>query len=44
MCGPLIKIEITAMCNIVSKWGRKEDVNKDGYGTVNVRFLIDSLS
>ena len=44
MCGPYIKIEITAMCNIVSKWGRKKEGNKDGYGTVAVRFLIDSLS
>ena len=32
------------MCNIVSKWGRKKERNKDGYVTVAVRFLIDSLS
>ena len=39
-----MKIEITATCNIVSKWGRKKEGDKDGYGTVIVRFLIDSLS
>ena len=32
------------MCNIVSKWGRKKEGNEDSYGTVIVRFLIDSLS
>ena len=33
------------MCNTVSKWGRKkEEKTKDDYGTVIVRFLIDSLS
>ena len=31
------------MCNIVSKWGRKKkEGNKDDYGKVIVRFLIDS--
>ena len=30
------------MCNIVSKWERIKEGNKDDYGTVPVRFLIDS--
>ena len=42
MGDPSIKIDITAMCYIVSKWGRKKEGEKKRTGTVAVRFLIDS--